>query len=124
MVKYLSQKLDDRSIHSNHDSDSVAGSPRKVSIDLALENFLAQQAQIKIAGGSMNESFKEVAISEIRTFIFAGRDTSSTALCDCYHLLGTHPNIRNAVLEEHDRVLDPQDTQAAPNVIDNPRLLN
>lgn len=122
MVQYVSQELDNRFIHNREKSDSVSGQRSRTIIDLALENYLAEQAQTK--DGAMDATFKDAAMCQLRTFLFAGHDTSSSTLCYCYHLLSTHPQIRGKVIEEHNRVLGPTVGQAAPQITDNPHLLN
>lgn len=122
MVQYVSRELDSRFVHNREKSDSVSGQRSKTIIDLALENYLAEQAQTK--DGGMDATFKDAAMCQLRTFLFAGHDTSSSTLCYCYHLLSTHPKIRGRIVEEHNRVLGRDFGQAAPQITDNPHLLN
>lgn len=122
MVQYVSRELDSRFVHNREKSDSVSGQRSRTIIDLALENYLADQAQTK--DGGMDATFKDAAMCQLRTFLFAGHDTSSSTLCYCYHLLSTHPQIRARIVEEHNKILGPAFGQAAPQIADNPHLLN
>jgi sterigmatocystin biosynthesis cytochrome P450 monooxygenase len=66
----------------------------------------------------------KAAACQIRTFLFAGHDTSSSTLCCCYHLLSIHPHIRDKVIKEHDRILGPDIRQAASRISEKPQLRN
>ena len=123
MVQYLSRELDNRFIHNRDKNDVRSKERSRTIIDLALENYLAEQARTKDDEG-MDATFKTAAICQIRTFIFAGHDTSSSTLCYCYHLLSLHPHVRSRLVEEHNKILGPSLEQAAPQIAENPHLLN
>lgn len=122
MVQYVSRELDNRFVHNREKNDAVSGQRSKTIIDLALENYLAEQAQTK--DGGMDATFKDAAMCQLRTFLFAGHDTSSSTLCYCYHLLSTHPQTRSRLIEEYNRVLGADFGQAASRITDSPYLLN
>ena len=92
-------------------------------IDLALENYLAKQARYEDSEG-MEVTFKPAVICQIRTFLFAGHDTSSSTLCYCYHLLSLHPQTCSRLVEQHNKSLGPSLDQGAPRIVKNPHLLN
>lgn len=72
----------------------------------------------------MDKTFKDAAICQIRTFLFAGHDTSSSTLCYCYHLLSLHPHVRHGLVDELDKVLGVDVGEAASRIAGNPYLLN
>lgn len=123
MVRYVSRELDDRFVNNRSKGNSMSGARSRTIIDLALENYLAEQARTK-DDERMDETFKNAAMCQIRTFLFAGHDTSSSTLCYCYHLLSLHPQVRNRLVDEHNKVLGSSFEQAAPRISENPHLLN
>ena len=60
----------------------------------------------------------------MRTFVFAGHDSTGSTICYAFHLLSTYPAIRRLLIAEHDRVLGPEHKQAASQIHQNPHLLN
>ncbi len=124
MVKYVSRELDNRFVHNSKNKGVVDKVRSKTIIDLALENYLAGQAQDRDGGGGMDETFRNAAICQVRTFLFAGHDTSSSTLCYCYHLLSLHPHIRCKMVDELNQILGKDVGQAAPRIAGNPHLLN
>ena len=123
MVQYVSRELDNRFLHKHDKSDSMSEDRSRTIIDLALESYLAEQTRTE-DGKGLDETFKNAAICQIRTFLFAGHDTSSSTLCYCYHLLSLHPQIRSRLVEEHNKVLGPALDQGASQIAENPHLLN
>ena len=123
MVQYISRELESRQLHNREQSDSMSGERSRTIVDLALENYLVEQARTD-DGEGMDATFKNAAICQIRTFLFAGHDTSSSTLCYCYHLLSVHPHVRSRMVEEHDGILGPSIEQAARQISEKPHLLN
>lgn len=124
MVQYVSQELDNRFVHNRKNKDRMDKERSKTIIDLALEKYLADQARNRGGAEGMDETFKNAAICQIRTFLFAGHDTSSSTLCYCYHLLSLHPHVRRSMVDELDKVLGEDVGQAASRIAKSPHLLN
>ena len=123
MVKYISRELNIR-FKSIRGSNRVAKSHRsKTIIDLALDSYLAAQAP-NGSSDSMDAKFQGYAISQMRTFVFAGHDSTSSTICYAFHLLSNCPSVRRLLIAEHNRVLGPEYTEAASRINDNPHLLN
>ena len=72
----------------------------------------------------MDTFFRDFATSQIRTFVFAGHDSTSSTVCYAFHLLSTHPKTRQLLIAEHDRLLSPDHNQAATQIDEDPHLLN
>ena len=108
MVQYVSCGVDNRFLYNLNKSDSMSEESRTL-IDLALENYLAKQTHYEA-------TFKPAGICQIRTFLFAGHDTSNSTLCYCYHLPSLHPQIRSRLVEEHNRFLNPGLDQKARQI--------
>lgn len=124
MVQYVSRELDNRFVNNRKNKNLMDKERSKTIIDLALENYLADQARNRDGGEGMDETFKNAAICQIRTFLFAGHDTSSSTLCYCYHLLSLHPHVRRRMVDELNKILGKDVGQAASRIAENPHLLN
>jgi len=117
MVDYVGKVLDER-FAQVHPETNVAGQRRprrRAVIDLALD---AYQAQGNSEGGKavrMDAEFRTFAISQIRTFIFAGHDTTSSTICYALHMLQKHPDCLARIRKEHDDILG--DVASTPDVI-------
>jgi cytochrome P450 len=123
MVQYVSRELDNRFVHNRRNNDLMNNARSKTIIDLALENHLADQARNRGEGEGMDATFKNAAICQIRTFLFAGHDTSSSTLCYCYHLLSLHPHARRSMVDKLGKILGKDVGQAALRIAGNPHLL-
>lgn len=119
MNTYIGKVLDER-LAAGKDSSIPNG--RKSVIDRALEEFYAQNeaeaTQADIA------AFKRSAIDSLKTFMFAGHDTTSSTICYVYLLLFQHPKALARTMAEHAEVFG-IDLAAVPQKIkEDPHLLN
>ncbi|RDL38626.1 uncharacterized protein BP5553_02966 [Venustampulla echinocandica] len=64
----------------------------------------------------LDKVFMDTFITQCKTFLFAGHDSSSSTICYVYHLLSKHPEVLSKLRAEHDEVF-------GENVSDAPRLL-
>ncbi|KAI9706861.1 MAG: hypothetical protein M1820_004640 [Bogoriella megaspora] len=124
MVQYVSDALDDRYVRSRSNKDMLRKDRSRTIVDLALENYLTDQIKCESGNEGMDATFKEAAVCQIRTFLFAGHDTSSSTICYCYHLLSKHTKTRNRVTQEHNNVLGSDLKKAALKISENPHILN
>lgn len=115
MDSYLSRELKKR-YSSVADQNHVPG---KSVIDLAMKAYLDE----KPGSTGMPAPFKAAAMAQIKLFIFAGHDTTSTTTVFVFHLLSKHPDILRKVCEEHDAVLGPV-SDAASRLRSAPQLLS
>ena len=123
MLQYIWRELDLR-FKSKYRQSEVSKKVRsKTIIDLALDNYLAGKAQ-NDSPGAMNTIFRDFATSQIRTFVFAGHDSTSSTMCYAFHLLSTHPTARRLLIAELDRVFGPDYKQTATQISESPHLLN
>ncbi|KAL8716977.1 MAG: hypothetical protein Q9225_005738 [Loekoesia sp. 1 TL-2023] len=124
MVSFVSREMDRRFLRNVNHPESSSGARSRTIIDLALDKYLTEQGGNKPGEATMDATFKDAAVCQIRTFLFAGHDTSSSTLCYCYHLLSVHPRICDEVIMEHNQVLGQNLGQAASMIGENPHLLN
>lgn len=94
----------------------------KSMIDLALENYMKNDD----AGPDrkMDMTLKTMIARQIRLFLFAGSDSTSSILCYCYYVLSCHPECMARVRAEHDTVFGTDPTGIAGAIIKTPHLLN
>ncbi|KAG8163238.1 hypothetical protein KVR01_006535 [Diaporthe batatas] len=123
--KYNSYRMNrylDVEIEKRFKERALAGSmssPSKSVISLAMEKELG-------AGQMSEKTFKEVVKPQLRMFLFAGHDTTSSTLLYCYLLLSRHPEVLAMVRAEHDKVFGPDfSTEHCSSMIaSDPTLLN
>ncbi|KAL9128895.1 MAG: hypothetical protein Q9217_002517 [Psora testacea] len=116
MNRYLTRELDKRysAIQSN------AKNPKNSVIDLALKSYLEENP----SATGINADFKAFAMAQIKLFIFAGYDNTSTGAVFTYHLLAQHPETLAKVRAEHDGVFGSNIDAAASLLTSKPSLLN
>lgn len=72
----------------------------------------------------LDPGFKDFITSQVKTFIFAGHDTTSSTTCYMYHLLSSHPSALDRVCAEHDNIIGPDLKQTAIVLSESPHLLS
>jgi cytochrome P450 len=96
----------------------------KSVIALALSDYLKQLQSRNDAEGVLDPSFIEHATRQMRVFLFAGHDTTTSILVYTYHMLAKHPKIAQKVRDEHSAIIDPDPQNVAERLRDNPTVLN
>jgi cytochrome P450 len=120
MNSYISKILEER--YATYDPSLPK---RKSILDLALESYFEWQREQGMTGSTtIDETFKEYAIDQVKIFIFAGHDTTSSTICYASHLLAKHPVKLAKLRAEHDAVFGPDPARAAQQIRDKPHLIN
>ncbi|EOD52149.1 putative afln vera monooxygenase protein [Neofusicoccum parvum UCRNP2] len=120
--KYIGDELDKRFaerkalLKTNQELEGV-----KSIVALALDAYIAEE---KSHSASSYAVFKQYACAQIRLFLFAGHDTTSSTMVYTYHLLATHPDCLSRIRDEHDRVLGTDTSRAGDLLSSDPTLLN
>ena len=123
MTDYIGKVLEDR-FASQKSEQSEEKKPRKrTMIDLALESYRSQTAASAVEVEGLDPDFKKHATTQIRVFIFAGHDTTSSAICYAIYLLQKHPETLARLREEHDKILGPP-SGAAELIRNDPYIVN
>ncbi|MCJ1248455.1 hypothetical protein MMC30_005673 [Trapelia coarctata] len=122
MNNYISEELDKRFAELQGRSKNQDSSSRSI-IDLALESYMAANPSLDASKG-MDKSFKAWAITQIRLFLFAGHDSTSSTICYIYYLLSHHPDCLARLRAEHDAVFGTDLSKAANLLIAQPHLIN
>jgi cytochrome P450 len=125
MNQYLDQEIDkcfDELVLLRRGTEKTRSSSRSV-ISLAMDQYLRDTPQPESVS---RKAFKELARPQLRMFLFAGHDTTSSTLLYCYHLLAKHPEALQKMRDEHTKVLGPDSN--SQNLIQliatEPALLN
>lgn len=130
MNNYLGRVIDSRFAMKKAES-SLNSSKRKPAIDLALDEYTRQQSS-EIPGSKpssttgVDAAFKEICIDQMKSFIFAGHDTSSSTLAYAYLLLSKNPDKLAKARTELDAVFGPNTspTQVGDHIKATPTLTN
>ncbi|KAF4637481.1 hypothetical protein G7Y89_g599 [Cudoniella acicularis] len=123
MNNYIGKELDKR--YQDYLSKIKRGDNVRSNsvISLVLEGYL-KQSQSKKPSITLEKRFKSYATYQIRTFLFAGHDTTSSTICYIFYLLAKNPVAMDKIRHEHDNILGAE-LDAAPKVItENPQILN
>lgn len=124
MNSYLSHQLSLR--YSNICVEDVKG---KSIVDLALKSHHVSNSysvgnSTPVTSPITDAAFKELLMSQIKVFLFAGHDTISASAVYVYHLLSKYQSILALVQEEHKNVFGPN-IDALPTILaSNPYTLN
>ncbi|KAK6428622.1 hypothetical protein LTR95_015232 [Oleoguttula sp. CCFEE 5521] len=124
MDRYIGRLLDERFAQRDSQSD---GKKQKIVIDLALTTYLKE---VKGSTGSdskvnkIDPDFRAGAIANIKIFVFAGHDTTSSTICYCYYYLSKNPDMLAKIRAEHDGIFGSDPAAAAQAIKDDARLLN
>ena len=125
MNNYISAELDERYAEFLTGWNSASGSVKATSrsiIDLAIEGYMSQQPghpPKKLSG-----EFKRWAQTQIRLFLFAGHDSTSSTICYTFYLLSKHPDVLDKIRTEHDQVFGKDITKTADILVEQPNLIN
>jgi hypothetical protein len=95
-------------------------------LSLALHDYLKNKSQhneIREAT-TMDPNFAAIMRRQMRLFLWAGHDTTTSILVFTYHLLSQTPHALSAMRAEHKKVLGPNPDEAAQKLSSNPTLLN
>ena len=120
MNKYISGELDKR--FATYKSGDLHRTSRSV-IDLALESYLTTRSSSN-ASERLDREFKTWAVTQIRLFLFAGHDSTSSTICYCYYLLSKCPAALAQIRAEHDAVFGPDLSKVPDLIIEQAHLIN
>lgn len=123
MDGYIEAEIEKRFAERVHERTSQADRKRSKSvISLVLDRYLEEE-QIK-DGAPPKKIFKKITAPQLRLFLFAGRDTTSSTLLYCYYLLATHPKELSRLITEHNQVFGTDVTRVREMISQEPQRLN
>ena len=122
--KALSVRFEEAKIRFLNGDDD--GRKDKSVISLALRDYLENKSQSREISHStsMDPDFETFMRRQMRLFLWAGHDTTTSVLVFTYHLLSKTPHALAAIRAEHDKVLGPNLDEAAQKLRSGPTLLN
>ncbi|KAI1358335.1 putative cytochrome P450 [Xylaria arbuscula] len=126
LVQKLEKQFDE--IKAESSLDELHRKPKEIKsvTSLALEAYL-EERQIKEGAPNkdvLDKRFVTYATSQIRLFLFAGTDTSSSMMVYIYHMLAKHPDWLRQLRNEHDEIFGRDPAEAAGLLKETPSLLN
>lgn len=128
MNRYIQTELKQRFAEMRQEKQNPESNSKKTKsvIALALEAYLADPELSKDIDKTeiLDDRFAKYASYQIRLFLFAGNDTTSSSIVYVYHMLSKHPEVLQQVREEHDRIFGSDPSAAAQLLKTDPTLLN
>ncbi|KAL8735163.1 MAG: hypothetical protein Q9166_001039 [cf. Caloplaca sp. 2 TL-2023] len=118
----LFRRLLERRFADRRQEETAATKRSKPIIDLALDTYLKETGQS--SGSALPRLFKQSAIDQFKTFLFAGHDTTSSTACYIIHLLSKHPAVLDKVCREHDEIYGSDTSKTAEAITKDPHSLN
>lgn len=99
-----------------------SGKGNKSIIDLVLTAYVAENAARKTQ--VLDSTFKKLAMSQIKLFLFSGHDTTSSTVCYIFYVLAMNPAVLARVRAEHTSVLGRNASKIATLIASEQFLLN
>lgn len=125
MNNYLGKLVDERFESSIKQRKTGVNKRSKSIIDLALDTYRDEDKREEVAKSRVIDPiFRRVAIDQIKLFMFAGHETTSSTASYMYHLLSRNSQVLHNVQEEHNQVLGLDISQAATILRESPHLLS
>jgi cytochrome P450 len=125
MDLYLDREIDQRFeelVQARKDNPAGSHEPGRSIISLALDKYLEHGQEADLS----KQAFQQLARPQLRMFLFAGHDTTSSTLLYCYYLLSQYPQVLAKVRAEHDSVFGPvvSPEQYIERIRNNPVQMN
>ncbi|KAF1956349.1 cytochrome P450 [Byssothecium circinans] len=126
MNTYIRTELQKRFEERTSTATTKASGRNQSAISLALEAYMADQTQKSppTPTTKLDDHFAQYATNQIRLFLFAGNDTTSSSIVYTYHLLSKNPEAMEKLQKEHDEIFSPDTSKAANLLKEKPALLN
>lgn len=125
MDRFVGKVLDER-FSSRPDEETVNGGVTKRNrpvIDLALDAYHEERGAKHTTTG-IDATFKRFAMDQVKTFMFAGHDTTSSTICYIAYALSEHQEALRMVRQEYDEVFGTNVEQTQHLIKKDPYLLN
>ncbi|MCJ1437488.1 hypothetical protein MMC27_006875 [Xylographa pallens] len=124
MDRWLSKALDERFTLRQSLGEAAMLKRSKPIIDLALDTYLLGEGLDEKSVRPMDDTFKTMSMNQIKLFLFAGHDTTSSTLCYIYYLLQKNPKTQQKLFAELDDVFGTDLTKTAGLITEHPHVLN
>lgn len=124
MNRYLARELQKKAELSNEADIAEKPEGNRSVIDLALHKYQVIQGSANETVTGMDATFRAVAISQIKEFMFAGHDTTSSTLDYIFHLLSSQPEALHLLRAEHTQVFGADLSRTDSIITEKIHLLN
>ncbi|KAL3421803.1 hypothetical protein PVAG01_05959 [Phlyctema vagabunda] len=98
-----------------------AAQKSNVIFDIAMDKYMRRGGKLE---GEISKDFLEVMRDNVKTFIFAGHDTTSATITWALYTLSKYPECLAELRKEHDEVLGLDPDEAGKRLIADPHLAN
>ena len=125
IYQYIARELENRfaSRQESIDTSDKKLPKSKTIVDLALDTYLEEQTGLATTS-KMDATFEKFAVSQMKIFILAGHDTTSSTLCYIFYLLSKNPPALQRIRAEHDAVFGSSLAETPSVILCNPHTLN
>lgn len=97
----------------------------KSTIAMALEAFIEEtKGKHILEGAKLDPDFAAIVTNQIRLFLLAGTDTTSSTIVFIYHVLAKHPEVLVKLRQEHDSIFGADTSQTTTLLKSQPTLPN
>lgn len=126
MNNFLAPLIQDAAVQFDR---GLAAGPKTIN-QLAIKAYRTETKQEPAVGSAVGKApridarFMEIAIAQLKIFIFAGHDTTASTLAFAYSRLYSDSAVLAKLRAEHDEVLGSDPSQALARLTENPNLLN
>ncbi|KAF9879490.1 hypothetical protein CkaCkLH20_03033 [Colletotrichum karsti] len=117
--KELDERLTD---YFSQQPSSASKAPSKSVASLFIDEYVKEMGEKRVE--DTKEAIKKIITPQVRLFLLAGHDTTSSTLLYCYHLLSKNPKILSRVVEEHNEIFGLNSSQVQDKIHQDPQLLN
>ncbi|KAJ5563772.1 hypothetical protein N7513_000014 [Penicillium frequentans] len=117
MARYIENALDRR--YEAWRQSKPSSRPKSI-MDLVIADFM----RTRPTDQRLDPEFKKWATIQVRTFLFAGHDSTAATIVYSVYILSKHPKILARVRAEHDDVFGEDITTASQLLKDRPELIN
>lgn len=117
MDRFVGEVLNERfsSRPDKEAANSRVAKRNRTVIDLALDTYHEEEGA-KYTTTGIDTTFKRFAMNQIKTFMFAAHDTTSSTICYIAYALSEHVEALRKVRQEYDEVFG-TDLEQTPHLI-------
>ena len=124
MDRFLDKELDKHFEPTPSNTPDVkARRSNRFIIGLSAKSYIKERT-LGRTDEAMDKAFREFTKTQIRTFLFAGHDTTSSSMCYAYYLISKNPSTLAKLRAEHDAIFGEDYTQAGSLLSEKPYLIN
>lgn len=124
MDRYVRRALDTRYDEIKRGNLVNPARTSKSVLSLALKDHVSKQQPQELRDAKIDPVFAGHVVRQMRLFLFAGHDTTTSVLVYTYHMLSKHPAVLQKVRDEHTQILGPIVPEASQRLEENPSLLH